>query len=173
MGGRSSAHGLSEWKFFERELLIWKKDLNGAEELRKKVARLEVGLALLNQEKQDLAQKNKDLSDELSQTKSDKEVVEAALLQEKNDHEASKSKFIADRDQLTVEAADSYDSACNVLKEVVGGVLVDLISGEGEPRAKSGLADSLVETVAEKVTFDHDGRGDEPDAEDLGNAPRT
>ncbi|KAJ1407772.1 hypothetical protein SESBI_24054 [Sesbania bispinosa] len=64
-------------------------------------------VALLNQEKQDLAQKNRTLSDELSQMKTDKEVAEAALLQEKVDHEATKTKSAADRYQLTAEATDS------------------------------------------------------------------
>ncbi|KAJ1392020.1 hypothetical protein SESBI_36139 [Sesbania bispinosa] len=102
--------GLFEIDSLQKKVTSLEKDLSGVEELRTKVAGLEGRVALLNQEKHDLIQKNKYFSDELSQLKSDKETAEAALLRERNDHESTKSKFAADRDQLTAEAADSYDS---------------------------------------------------------------
>ncbi|KAJ1380752.1 hypothetical protein SESBI_45774 [Sesbania bispinosa] len=70
---------------------------------------------------------------------------------EKVDHDITKNKSATNRDQLTTEAADSYDSGFNqaleqikkfypevdvsvydVLKEVVDEVLVDLIVGEAD-----------------------------------------
>ncbi|KAJ1387578.1 hypothetical protein SESBI_39847 [Sesbania bispinosa] len=157
-------NGLSDVDTLWKRVTDLEKDLSGVEELRTKVA---------------------------SQMKSDKEVAEAALLQEKAEHEVTKSKSAADRDQLTAEAADSYDfgfnqaleqvnifypdvdtSVFDVLKEVVGGVLVDLISGENEPHVESGQTDALVETVAEKVTFEGEREENEPTTEVLGNAPR-
>ncbi|KAJ1384487.1 hypothetical protein SESBI_42494 [Sesbania bispinosa] len=162
--------GLSNVDTLRKRVTDLEKDLSGVEELRTKVVGLE---------------------DELSQMKSDKEVAKATLLQEKVEHKATKSKSATDRDQLTVEAADSYDSGfnqaleqvnifypdvdtsvCNVLKEAVGGVLVDLISGENEPHVEFGQTNALVETVAEKVTFKGEGEESESATEVLGNAPR-
>ncbi|KAJ1379330.1 hypothetical protein SESBI_47004 [Sesbania bispinosa] len=162
--------GLSEIDTLRKKVISLEKDLSGLGEVRTKVAGLEGRVALLNQEKQDLTEKNKTLTDELRQMKTDKETIEATLLQEKSDHEKTKVKSAADRDQFTAEAADSYDSGfnqtleqvqvfypyvdtsvCNVLKEVVGGVLVDLIDGEDEQREGPVQTEDLVETVTKKA----------------------
>ncbi|KAJ1439060.1 putative girdin-like [Sesbania bispinosa] len=123
-----------------KQVTALEKDLTGYEELRTKVAGLEGRVALLNQEKEDLAQKNKTLSNELSQAKTDK-AVDAALFQEKADHEVTNTKSATDRDQFTAEVAEFRG----------GRVLVDLIVGESEENAASVQDNILVDKETKKV----------------------
>ncbi|KAJ1430160.1 hypothetical protein SESBI_07944 [Sesbania bispinosa] len=149
-----SVRGASDVEVLRKKIVYLKKDLNGYEELRVKVAGFEG--------------------------------------QEKADHDVTKQKLKADRDHFIVEVSDSYDSGFNqaleqmkilypevdisvrdVLKEVVGRVLVDLIVGEigDENVAAEKQDDAVPDSLSEKVDAEDEGIQTEMVNEDLGNAP--
>ncbi|KAJ1396477.1 hypothetical protein SESBI_32580 [Sesbania bispinosa] len=118
-----------------------------------------------------------------------RKVADAALLQEKVDHDATKVKSVTDQHRLTVEAAHSYDSrfnqaleqikilypdvdtsVCDILKEVVGGVLVDLIVGESGNNAATGKDDDVVDKEAQNTNTEVREAEAEIENEYLGNA---
>ncbi|KAJ1384392.1 hypothetical protein SESBI_42581 [Sesbania bispinosa] len=94
--------GISDPDDLRKKIIDLEKDLTLYEELHTKVAGLEGRVALLNQEKEDLVQNNKTLPDQLNQEKDERKLVDAVLLQEKVDHDATKIKSTFDRDQLTI-----------------------------------------------------------------------
>ncbi|KAJ1400032.1 hypothetical protein SESBI_29868 [Sesbania bispinosa] len=151
-------------------------------------------VALLNQEKEELSQINETFIDQLNQEKADRKVEDAALLQERADHDITKVKSATDRYQFTTEAADSYDSGfnqalkiikilypevdisvCDVLKEVVDGVLVVLIDGEtAEDNAATGKQNGVGDdpaTEIEKADAEVDDTRIEILEKDLRSAP--
>ncbi|KAJ1438463.1 F-box/kelch-repeat protein [Sesbania bispinosa] len=130
---------LRKWINSARRQLTLEKDLTRYKELRTKVAGLEGRVALLNQENEDLVQKNKTLSGELNQAKTNKKNVDASLLQEKANHE------------IKIFYPDVDTSVCDILKEVVEGVLVDLIVGESGGNAAYVEDKNVVDKEAENV----------------------
>ncbi|KAJ1407842.1 hypothetical protein SESBI_24032 [Sesbania bispinosa] len=104
---------------------------------------------------------------------SDVEVLRKRITDLEKDLSGTKklrAKVVGLEEHVSIFYPDVDTSVCNVLKEAVDGVLVDLVNGDGESRVELTQTDALVETVTGKVVFADDG-GVATDV--LGDAPCT